>query len=64
MGKRLPRGHLFALYFSVFDVVVDSIQSVAGAKSSLVVQEDPPSRFLGVDISTLAAELGRLPEKP
>jgi hypothetical protein len=29
-----------------------------------MVQEDPPSQFLGGDISTLAAELGRLPEKP
>jgi hypothetical protein len=32
--------------------------------TSFMVQEDPPSRFLGVDISTLATELGRLPEKP
>ena len=35
-----------------------------GRMSSFMVQEDPPSQFLGGDISTFAAELGRLPEKP
>jgi hypothetical protein len=30
---------------------------------SPTVREDPIPRFLGVDISTLAAELGKLPEK-
>lgn len=34
-----------------------------GRMTSFMVQDDPPSRFLGVDLSTLAAELGRLPEK-
>lgn len=35
-----------------------------GRMTSFMVREDAPSRFLGVDLSTLAAELGKLPEKP
>jgi hypothetical protein len=31
--------------------------------ASFMVGEVPPSRFLGVDILTLAIELGKLPEK-
>jgi len=33
-----------------------------GRMTSFMVQEDPPSRFLGLNISTLAAELGKLPK--
>jgi transposase len=31
--------------------------------ASFMVREEPPARFLGVDLSTLATELGKLPEK-
>jgi transposase len=37
--------------------------SMGRMTGALMVREDPPSRFLGVDISTLATELGKLPEK-
>jgi transposase len=35
-----------------------------GRMTSFMVREDPPSRYFGVDLSTLATELEKLPEKP
>jgi hypothetical protein len=38
--------------------------SMGRITASLMVREDAPSRFLGLDLSTMATELGKLPAKP